>query len=76
MSDLVWSDYFDNDREANTGCYGGNKAMTVHELIEKLQECDQPDAEVKIAGSGIDKIQVIDVWYSDLSGRVFVEVSK
>jgi len=20
MSDLVWSDYFDNDREVNTGC--------------------------------------------------------
>lgn len=80
MSDLVWSDYFDNDREASTGSYGGNKAMTVYELIQQLQDCDKPDATVVLyienATGSMEGRSVMDVYYESITANEVVVNAK
>lgn len=39
MSDLVWSDYFDNDREAGTGCKPAEHPDTMSAWFRYDAEC-------------------------------------
>ena len=56
--------------------------MTVYELIEQLQNCDMPDAEVFINGNygkpdgsvvAQRVLPVVEANYSDIGGPVYVE---
>lgn len=48
--------------------------MTVHELIEALQFCDAPDAEVIVKTKDGGELEITTASYDELDGPVWVEV--
>lgn len=47
--------------------------MTVHELIESLQFCNAPDAEVVVEMAGA-KFEIVRASYDESVGPVWIEV--
>jgi len=65
MSDLVWSDYFDNDREASTGTYGGN-------MSEKEQQIDRLRSRVMVTLTCSDcHDQISEFGANELAGTAY-----